>query len=284
MSSIASKFSGIPNLIKLENTLFVLPFTYIGMLLTHNATLSIFILITIALVTLRGAAFSSNRYVGWESDKKNPAKKKWVSITRYKKSDILLICLAFIIIFMLCAYALNRLAFELAPLVAIIAVLEPYAKSYTAHRHFSMGLVIGLGILGGYIGASGTFPTIPSIYVLLLGYALFSGANDIVHTTKYMEFDRNQKIKTYPQKYGKARALRYAMYAHSLASLLFVIFGLMIGSIAVAVAGLITWIIFLLEHESAKRSGAEAIGPIFFYYNAAVSFLMLAAVAASLWL
>ena len=75
----------------------------------------------------------------------------------------------FAAIFEIAAYGLNILSAILAPFVLIIVILEPYAKRYTAHRHLLMGFVIGLGILGGYVGASGQFPVSIAVYGRGLG-------------------------------------------------------------------------------------------------------------------
>ncbi len=276
--SISEQVVAVSELIKLENIIFVLPFVYIGAMLAGKPTLVQVVLITIALASLRGAAFVANRYVGREIDRRNPDKINWPSVARYTKSSLLLLLLGFIALFAVCTYLLNILALILSPLVIFIMLIEPYTKLYTPHRHFTMGLIIGLGIFGGYIGVSGTFPTTLPIYILLIAYALFSGSNDIIHTIRYTKFDRSVGLKTYPRKYGKKKALLYSLYAHLIASILFVIFGLLIGSSVVAAAGLITALIFALEHFSADSSTQDSLANVFLYYNAAVSVLMLIAV------
>lgn len=274
----AKKIKGVLDLIKIENSLFVLPFVYIGMILAGNVTLVKIILITIALITARGAAFSINRYVGWKYDKSNPKKKNWSSVSLYSRSDLLIIFIIFAIIFEASAYSLNLLAAALAPFVLLIVIFEPYAKKYTAHRHLLMGFVIGLGILGGYVGGSGIFPTSLPLYVLLLGYMCFSGGSDVIYTLSHVDFDKKNGLRTYPVKYGIKLAKQISECLHYWAGALFVEFGAMLGSPVIVIAGLISIPIFYTEHRNLSEKSEKSIATTFFYYNAFVSIMMLVAV------
>lgn len=275
----AEKLMKIPELVKIEYTLFVLPFTYIGMLLAGMPTLAQFLLITIALISARGAAFSINRLIGRRIDVSNPRKKDWSSVRLYTKGEMAIIAAIFILVFMAAALALNMLAFILAPFVVLFILLEPYAKKFTAHRHFTMGLVIGLGILGGYIGIAGHLPTQPAIYLLLAGYAVFSGSNDIIYTMNHVEHDIANRLYTYPSRYGIKTASMISEQGHYSVALLFVLFGYLAGSALIVIAAFAVFMLFLMEHRALSRA-LEASRVHIFEYNIAVSLLMLASVAA----
>lgn len=273
---IVEKLSGIPELVKLENTIFVLPFTYIGMLFAGTPTLIQFLLVTIALVCARGAAFSINRIVGHRFDASNPKKKNWNSLRLYTKAEMGIAAAAFAAVFMASAHMLNALAFVLAPVIVLLILLEPYTKRYTQHRHFTMGIVIGLGIMGGYIGVAGTFPTQLPLYVLLAGYALFSGANDIIYTINHIESDIANRLKTYPVSYGSDSALSYSYQAHAFAAVLFAVFGYLNNSALLVLAALVVFGVLYLEHRQLRSRDERSLKVSFFYYNAAVSLLLLA--------
>ncbi len=274
------KVARVPELIKLEYTVFVLPFTYIGMLFAGIPTVQQFILITLSLVCARGAAFSANRYFGLNYDLRNPKKSNWASVKLYSKSEMLAIFAALMAVFMGCAYLLNMLAFMLAPFVILLVILEPHAKKYTEHRHFVMGLVIGLGTLGGYIGVAGSFPISPALYVLLAGYALFSGGSDIIYALNHAEFDKENGLKTYPTKYGVKKSVDYSLYAHNLAALLFEAFGAIANSAVIVVGAFVAYLVLFVEHRQISPDSEKSLKTSFFYYNAAVSLIMLASVAA----
>ncbi len=274
---LVEKIINVPGLIKIENSLFVLPFTYIGMLSAGSVSVLQFALITLALITARGSAFAANRFIGRRFDETNPKKKNWSSVKLYSKFELAIIFIAFTVVFFACADVLNTLALTLAPFVILIMVAEPYVKRYTAHRHLTMGLVIGLGILGGYIGIAGSFPTRWALYVLLLGYMCFSASNDIIYTLGHVDFDKANGLKTYPVVYGKKMANKISFFLHMWAATLFAYFGLLIGSGAMIVTSLVILFIFIAEHKRLLDGSQEAAGLAFFNYNATVSMLMLAA-------
>ncbi len=279
---LLEKIANIPELIKLENTLFVLPFTYIGMLLANSFNIKVFLLITLALVCARAAAFSMNRYTGKELDEKNPKKDSWKSVRIYSRKELLIVFIVFAAIFEAAAFELNLLSAELAPFVLIIVVLEPYAKRYTAHRHMLMGFVIGLGVLGGYVGASGTIPTTVPLYALLTGYMCFSAGSDIIYTMSHVDFDKKNGLKTYPVKYGINLSKQISKYLHYWAAALFIEFGAVLNFQAVVAAGIVSLFIFFFEHRNLSEKSERSIATTFFYYNAAVSLLMLCSVIISL--
>jgi 4-hydroxybenzoate polyprenyltransferase len=276
---IAQKIARIPELVKLENSIFVLPFTYIGMFFAGTFTIVQFLFITLALIAARGAAFAANRYLGLKYDRKNPKKTGWSSVSLYSKQDIAVIFVAFAILFMASALALNLLAFLLSPIILAIVAFEPFLKKRTAHRHMIMGFVIGLGIIGGYIGIAGSFPTSPELYILLLGYMCFSASNDIVYSMSHVAFDRSHGLKTYPTVYGINKAKRISLYLHLWSSALFIEFGSLTGSTIVVLFAALTIPVFIIEDKSLSNASDKSIGSVFFKYNAVVSLMMLVSVA-----
>ncbi|MFI5412620.1 MAG: UbiA-like polyprenyltransferase [Candidatus Micrarchaeales archaeon] len=272
------KVAGILDLIKIENAIFVLPFVYIGMLYATGLTFYKFILITIALLCARGAGFTMNRYFGRKLDTKNPKKKNWVSVKLFSENELLALFAFFVIVFLVVAHSLNFFALILAPIIIILVIAEPQAKRFTEHRHFIMGFVIGLGILGGYIGVAGDLPRTLPLYVLLAGYTFFAGANDIIYTLNHVQFDRQNKLKTYPAKFGVEGAIKYSYASHNIAVLLFVLFGWLSGSIEIVLGALIAGVIVQLEHQYLDFKKKNTLQVSFFNYNAAISLIMLLSV------
>ena len=193
-----------------------------------------------------------------------------------QRAELIAVFLSFTAIFIVCAYLLNFLAFVLAPFVIIVTVLEPMAKRYTSHRHLIMGAVIGLGIIGAYIGMTGAFPTAVPLYILFLGYMCFSAANDVVYTLSYRDFDKKVGLKTYPTVFGPTRAKEISFFLHMWAAALFAYFGLLILSWPVIVAAMLSMFVFTREHKFLATNPKNIVVP-FFNYNIAVSFLMLLA-------
>ncbi|HYF64671.1 MAG TPA: UbiA family prenyltransferase, partial [Herpetosiphonaceae bacterium] len=60
--------------IKVEHTIFALPFAYLGLVLAHQSfpDWSTFLIVTVAMVAARTAAMSLNRYLDRHIDARNP--------------------------------------------------------------------------------------------------------------------------------------------------------------------------------------------------------------------
>jgi 4-hydroxybenzoate polyprenyltransferase len=264
-------FFGISDMLKLKYTIFSLFFIYIGMLLATVPTLMQFILLNIAAVSARASGMSANRYIGYNYDKKNPKKKTWSSVRLFKRNEILFLFILFSFIFVLSTFFLNLLAFILSPLVILLFIIEPKIKEYTQHRHLIMGLINGLGIFGGYIAIAGIIPHFWSIFILWLGYGFMLGGSDIIYSMNYIEYDKKNKLKTYPVVYGKKRADLYSVYFHIISFLLFLMFGIIINSIFIIIAVLVSGFVLALWHIKIKIIPNVS----FSYYNGLISIILL---------
>ncbi|BCS90559.1 MAG: 4-hydroxybenzoate octaprenyltransferase [Candidatus Micrarchaeota archaeon] len=265
----------IADLIRARATIFSLTFTLIGSMLLYIPSLYKLILISIALFTLRAAAMSFNRYFGSDYDKLNPLKRDAANVKVFSKNQILIIFFIFSIVFIAVSYFLNLLAFVLSFIALAIMVIEPYTKIVSKHRHFSVGLIIGLGIIGGYIGAYGRFPLLISIYILLISYMLFAGANDIIATINYGYFDKKIGLKSYAATMKRDKALMIAKIAHSLFLALMLIFAYLLRSYYILIADVISASL-IIEEYLALRKGVDN-NKIFINYNGLISILFLIA-------
>ena len=262
---------GISDALKLKYTIFSLFFIYIGMLLAAIPTLIQFIILNIAAVSARASGMSANRYIGYDYDKKNLKKRTWSSVRLFKKNELLIIFLISSTVFVLAAYFLNILAFILSPFVILLFIIEPKIKKYTQHRHIIMGLINGLGIFGGYIAIVGHIPVFLSIFVLWLGYGFMLGGSDIIYSMNYINFDKKNKLKTYPVVYGRKKADLYSIYFHIISFILFLAFSILINSRAMIVATLISGVILAAWHIKIKKLPNIS----FSYYNGLISTILL---------
>ncbi len=270
----------LQELLVFQHTIFDLSFVYIGMLLAGVPEARVFLLITIAFFSARFSAMLMNRYVGREYDLLNKGKRHMQSLS-LSKGLILIAFLASALVFIFSAYLLNSLAFMLSPLVLLLFVIDPVSKRKTKQRHFLIGLMMGLGVFGGYIGNAGLFPTTVQPYLLLFSILFVGAGFDMAYSIAYMAFDKAHGLRTYPAFYGADRSLRYSLYAHSFASLLIILFGISTHSYAVAIASLIAALLLLLEHHGVDSRNPGRIAGRFILYNASTAILLLASVIAA---
>ena len=134
-------------LLKLNETLFALPFAYSGLLLAYkfidDLELIKIIWITIAMVGARTFGMLMNRVIDKQIDSINPrTKDRDLPSGRVKISSILLIAFFALIVFIYSAFMLNNLAFYLSPIVAIYMLIYSYTKRFTWLSSFFLGCVL----------------------------------------------------------------------------------------------------------------------------------------------
>ena len=189
--------------IKLEHTLFALPFAYAGALLGARGMPSVHALvwITIAVLGARTAAMSANRLLDASIDKKNPRTSKRAlpsgslapSVMGWAiAAGLLLLCVA--------AYELNPLCLALLPIGAAGVVVYPLVKHWTWGVHFVLGAVDALAPLGAWIAVTGRFE--PGAWLLFAAVTVWVAGFDILYALMDREFDVSAGVQSIPARFG----------------------------------------------------------------------------------
>ena len=270
----------VEELFVLEFTVFNLSLVYIGMLFAYGLDFYKVFFVTAAFLSARPAGLLINRYIGRELDIKNTKKKNMASL-KIPKGYLLLAAFAFSALFLFCAYMLNPLALELAPLVLVLFVLDPVSKKHTKNRHFVVGFIEGGSVIAGYIGAAGTFPPFAALYVLWAAIVFVGGGGDMLFTIIHMDFDRKNSLKTYPSRYGAENTLGYSLLFHSIGGLLIILFGYLSGSWIVFVGSFIAAAALMLEHLKVDVKNDRKVWRKFAVYNALTVLILLFSVVVS---
>ena len=143
------KVKQILDFVKVEHTLFSLPFILIGFLIAEseygNQQLIDLVWILIAAVGARGLAMTLNRIIDRDIDAANPrtagrhlASGEMSMKTAYTLSAIFLILLCY------SAWQLNIVALQMAWLPVLVFVIYPYMKRWTWLCHLWLGLCLAL--------------------------------------------------------------------------------------------------------------------------------------------
>ena len=223
--------------VKIEHTLFSLPFVLIGYILAYNqffyevssnnfAWIKIDLLwILIAAVGARGLAMALNRIIDRDIDAANPrtANRHLVSgsmsiNTAWKLSGI------FLGMLLLGAWQLNEVALMMAWLPVLAFVVYPYTKRYTWLCHLWLGLCLGLAPAGAWVAVAAdvhgweaitgldnggsSFLWFPTIFFICLGVALWITAFDINYARMDIESDRENGIKSFPARFSDETTTR----------------------------------------------------------------------------
>ena len=223
--------------VKIEHTLFSLPFVLIGYILAYNqfiyelssndfAWIRMDLLwILIAAVGARGLAMALNRIIDRDIDAVNPrtSGRHLVSgsmsmNTAWKLSAI------FLGMLLIGAWQLNEVALMMAWLPVLAFVIYPYTKRYTWLCHLWLGLCLGLAPAGAWVAIAadvhgwaaitgldeggGNFLWFPTIFFISLGVALWITAFDINYARMDVESDRENGIKSFPARFNDQTTTR----------------------------------------------------------------------------
>jgi len=207
----SSKVSDYFSLVKISHTVFSLPFALIGFSLavseTHNPNfLKLLILVLLCVFFARNAAMGFNRFADREIDQKNPRTAfREIPKKIIRPGSALLFVLLNATLFLVVTYFINLVCFFLAPVALLVVFGYSFTKRFTFLSHIFLGLGLSLAPIGAYLAVTGHFALIPVIYsfVVIFWVAGF----DIIYALQDVDFDRNEKLRSIPESFGKQNAL-----------------------------------------------------------------------------
>ena len=268
--------------IKFQESVFALPFAYIGMVLgdIHAGGdgfpgWRIFAWITIAMVSARTVGMSANRVVDRHIDASNPrSAQRHIPLGLLTAPEMTTMAVVAFGVFLFAAYQLNTLALILAPVAAVYLVFYPYTKRFTWTANLLLGWALAISPSAAWIGVNGSLSLEPII--LSLAVAMWAGSFDIIYHTQDYEFQRENGLHSVATRFGVVNAFRIAQTLDILAVACLVSLWAWMGLgwpflAACSVASCILWYKYtLVSPEDQSRMGV-AFGRI----NAYVSTTML---------
>ena len=260
--------------IKIEHTLFALPFAYIGALLASKGWfgLKTFILIFTAFTGLRTAAMSFNRIIDREIDALNPrTAKRHIPAGIISLKEAYAIAIIGLIVYFISASFINELAFMLSPIPAIVAYIYPYLKRYTCLCHYFLGLNLAFAPLGGWIAVTNSLDNI-WIILLSVGVMFWVAGFDIMYGLQDLEFDREYGLHSIGAHFGVKVALAISALNHLIFFLLVSISLLNLVGISALFGLIVIGILLIYEHILVRKGKIQVA---FFHINAVISVMLL---------
>jgi 4-hydroxybenzoate polyprenyltransferase len=200
--------STVLEMIKIEHTLFALPFAFLGMLLAAGGWPSWRTVgwIVVAMVGARSAAMAFNRLVDRRIDAANPrTATRALPAGLVTPGAVAAFILASAALLALAAWELNPLAFALTPVALAILFLYSYTKRFTWAAHLVLGLSLAGAPLGAWIAVRGDVQATP---LLLAGVVLtWTAGFDILYALQDVDFDRRTGLFSVPARFGVVGAL-----------------------------------------------------------------------------
>lgn len=209
--------------IKIEHTLFSLPFVLVGYIIAldqFNLEPGVDLLwILIAAVGARGLAMALNRIIDRNIDAANPRTQgRHLASGSMSMRTAWSLAAGFLVMLLVSAGLLNRVALMMAWLPVLTFVVYPYMKRFTWLCHFWLGLCLGLAPAGAWVAmaadvhgwaaitgvSSGeaTFLWASTVLPISVGVALWIAAFDLNYARMDVESDREHGIHSFPLRFG----------------------------------------------------------------------------------
>jgi 4-hydroxybenzoate polyprenyltransferase len=274
-SGSASKPALFARLVKIEHSVYALPFAYAGAFLAADGapTWGQLFWITLAMVGARSAAMALNRLVDAELDARNPrTASRELPAGRLGRREVWLFTIVSVSLLVLAAFQLSEPCRYLWPIPLAAFVLYPYAKRFTWFCHYALGLTLGLAPAAAWLGVSGRLGAIP--WLLFFAVGLWVGGFDVIYAIFDLEVDRREGLHSVPVSLGEAGALKVAAVSHVATVALLVAVGLLSALGPVYWTGLaIVTALLAWPHVDIARRGLDRVGMGFMTVNGAVGLL-----------
>ena len=265
-------------MIKIEHTLFALPFAFLGAVLAAQGlpTMAQILWITLAMVGARSTAMAFNRVADRDYDARNErTKTRAIPAGALSVVFVSVFTVVAAAVFFFAAAMLNRLTLILAPIALASIVLYSYTKRWTALSHLVLGWCLAIAPTGAWIAVRGAIDS-PLPLLLSLVVMLWTAGFDVLYACQDYEFDRREGLYSIPARFGIARSLWISRLLHSgaFAALLALYFMAHLGILAL-VGVIVTGALLVYQHTLVRADDLSRLNAAFFTTNAFVSVILL---------
>jgi len=278
MSTIVRNIGTTLEMIKIEHTLFALPFAFLGAVLAAQGVPSAaqILWITLAMVGARSTAMAFNRIADREYDARNSrTKMRAIPAGALSVGFVLVFTIFGAALFLFAAAMLNRLTLMLSPVALASIVLYSYTKRWTLLSHLVLGWCLAIAPTGAWIAVRGSIDS-PVPLLLSLVVILWTAGFDVLYACQDYDFDRREGLYSIPARFGIANSLWISRLLHAgafaaLVALYFITnLGLLAAGGVIATGGLLVY-----QHTLVRASDLSRLNAAFFTTNAFVSIILL---------
>jgi 4-hydroxybenzoate polyprenyltransferase len=261
------------SLVKIEHTVFALPFAYVGAFLAVDGvpTAHDLVWITLAMVGARSLAMGLNRLIDAGIDARNPRTAgRELPAGLLRPWHVALFCLASLALFLIAVWQLDPIVRWLWPIPVIGFVIYPYLKRWTWISHLWLGAVDGLAPVGAWVAITGKLPW--QSWVLGAAVGAWVAGFDFFYSLLDAEVDRREGLNSVTTRFGVEGAFWGARLLHLATVVLLVITGLGLP------VGVLYWIgvgvvaaLLAYEHSLVRPGDLRRLDAAFFTVNGVIS-------------
>ena len=268
--AVAGKAPHYLNAINISESLFAMPFGYIGMVLASYYSggngwpgWHIFVWITLAFLGVRTLGMSANRIINAKEDARNPRTAgRHIPAGILKPLEVGGMAAAGTVLFLVAAWQLNLLALMLAPVAAVYVVLYSLAKYYTWLCSLMLGLALSIAPSGAWIGVTGRLDGPPVL--LTFAVAMWASGFETIYGSMDYDFDRANRINSIASRFGVRNAIRTTRALHTLAAAALLALGVWMGlNVFYFIGWAVAVVLLVYENNLVKTGEAARVGAAF---------------------
>lgn len=273
-------------MIKIEHTLFALPFAFLGAMLAAQGIPSPrrMLWITVAMIGARSTAMAFNRIADRDYDARNPrTKMRAIPAGSLSVAFVWVFTLISAAIFFVAAAMLNRLTLILSPVALASIVLYSYTKRWTLLSHLVLGWCLAIAPTGAWIAVRGSIDS-PIPLLLSLMVMLWTAGFDVLYACQDYEFDRREGLRSIPARIGIAGSLWISrlMHAGAFAALVALYLLTNLPGVLAIIGVAVTGMLLVYQHTLVQADDLSRLNSAFFTTNAFVSVILFLTFAGSL--
>ena len=273
MTVVAPLPARFARLVKIEHTIFALPFAYVGAFLAVDGTPSAHDLlwITLAMVGARSLAMALNRLIDASIDARNPRTAgREIPSGALSIAQVVIFCALALALFVVAVWQLAPKTHYLWPIPVVGFVVYPYLKRVTWLCHFWLGAVDGLAPVGAWVAITNHLPW--QSWMLGAAVAFWVAGFDCFYALFDVEIDHAQGLHSIATRFGVRGAFAGARLSHAatIGCLVAAGLGLPVGPlywIGVAVVAAL----LVYEHALVRPGELRRLDAAFFTMNGVIS-------------
>jgi 4-hydroxybenzoate polyprenyltransferase len=280
-TSVAPLPRRFASLVKLEHTVFALPFAYVGALLAVEQWpgWSAMGWITLAMVGARTLAMGLNRLIDAEVDSRNPRTAgRELPSGALSRAQVVVLCVVALGLFLVAVFQLDPIVRWLWPIPVALFVVYPYLKRATWLCHFWLGASLGLAPVGAWVAVTGELPW--QAWALGAAVGLWVAGFDLFYSLFDLEHDRSEGLHSWAVRWGEPGVFAGARVLHAVTVALLAAVGAGLGlrvAYWLGVAAVAALLIY--EHSLVRPGDLRRLDAAFFTVNGVISIVFLAFVA-----
>ena len=264
-------------MIKIEHTLFALPFAFLGAVLAANGlpTVRQVFWISVAMVGARSTAMAFNRIADRDYDARNPrTSMRAIPAGLLSVGFVWTFTIVAALLFFLAAAMLNRLTLILAPVALASLLFYSFTKRWTLLSHFVLGWCLSIAPTGAWVAVRGSIDS-PVPLLLSLVVLLWTAGFDVLYACQDYDFDVSANLHSIPRSFGIANSLwiARALHAGAFAALIALYLTTHLGPLAL-IGVIATGILLVYQHRLVKPDDLSRLNAAFFTTNACVSVIL----------